>query len=82
MPADNIPHLIHRLPAAMTSSKQWNWERQLFKDNVTRLEDSIDRTDCLNVFVPKDPSQDISVTLIVGYHAGLALIYEAGFIRA
>lgn len=82
MPADNIPHLIHRLPAAMTSSKQWNWERQLFNDNVTRLEDSIDRTDCLNVFVPKDPSQDISVTLIVGYHAGLALIYEAGFIRA
>ncbi|EED11585.1 hypothetical protein TSTA_107760 [Talaromyces stipitatus ATCC 10500] len=82
MPANNLPDLIHRLPAAMTSSKQWKWERQLFKDNAMRFENGVDRTNCVHVFVPEDPSRDISITLIVGYDAGLGLIYEAGFIRA
>lgn len=36
----------------------------------------VDRTDCLNFFVPKDPSHDVSVTLMVGYEVGLALIDE------
>lgn len=79
MPANNLPLLIHRLSAAMGSSKQWKWERQLFKDNVIRSgEVVVDRTDCLSIFVPKDRSHDVSVTLMVGHEAGVALIYETG----
>jgi hypothetical protein len=79
MPADNLPHLIQRLPAAMGSSKQWKWERRVFQDNVRRSEAvGIDRTDCMTVFVPKNRHDDVSVTLMVGYEAGVALIYETG----
>jgi hypothetical protein len=63
----------------MGTSKQWKWERQIFGNNAAGTSvASVDSTDCLNVFVPKDPSHDVSVTLMVGYEAGLALIYETG----
>ncbi|EEA20021.1 hypothetical protein PMAA_038880 [Talaromyces marneffei ATCC 18224] len=78
VPADNLPRLIHSLPAAMSSSKQWKWERQFFRDNVTRSEGVVDRTDCLSIFVPTDRNHDVSVTLMVGHEAGVALIYEIG----
>jgi hypothetical protein len=79
MPANNLPILIQRLPTAMGSSKQWKWERQLFENNTMGLRGvGVDKTDCLTIFVPKDPSHDVSVTLVVGHQAGLALIYEIG----
>jgi hypothetical protein len=77
MPANNLPHLIQRLPSAMGSSKQWKWERQFFQDNVTRSGTvGVDRTDCWSVFVPKDRSHDVSITLMVGHESGVALIDE------
>lgn len=77
MPANNLPRLIQCLPTAMESSKQWKWERQLFQDNVMRLgRVGADRTDCLSVFVPKDRSHDVSITLMVGHESGVALIDE------
>jgi hypothetical protein len=82
MPANNLPHVIHRLPAAIKGSKQWKWERKFFNDNVARIGEGVDRTNCLHVFVPEDQTHDVSITLLVGYKAGLELIYEAGFIRA
>lgn len=79
MPANNVPLFIQRLPTAIGSSKQWKWERQLFGNDAVRSRvASVETTDCLNIFVPKDPSHDVSVTLMVGYEAGLALIYETG----
>ena len=67
------------LPTANGSSKQWKWERQLFRNNAVGLGGaSVDRTDCLNIFVPKNPGHDVSVTLMVGHKAGVALIYEIG----
>jgi hypothetical protein len=32
--------------------------------------------DCLNFFIPKNPNHDISITIIVGHEAGLALIHK------
>ena len=78
MPANNLPLLIHRLPTAMGSSKQWKWERQLSEENVISRGGGVDRTDCLSIFVPKDRNHDVSVTLMVGHEAGVALIYETG----
>ncbi|EED14488.1 hypothetical protein TSTA_106960 [Talaromyces stipitatus ATCC 10500] len=79
MPAGNLPLLIQRLPAAMGSSKQWKWERQLFANNAIRSGSiGVDRTDCLSAFVPKDRNHDVSITLMVGYEAGVALIDDMG----
>ncbi|KAJ5238283.1 hypothetical protein N7468_002902 [Penicillium chermesinum] len=75
MPSGKLPNLIKRLPWAIESSEQWKWERRIFAERLGSSD--ADTTDCLNFFVPKDRSQDISITLVVGRRAGLDLIYEA-----
>ncbi|KAA8641397.1 uncharacterized protein ATNIH1004_001862 [Aspergillus tanneri] len=83
MPISNLPILIDRLPTAIKSSVQWKWERRVFLNNVGGLEgDILDRTDCLNFFVPKDRNHDISITLTVGHEVGLEVIAEVEAIRA
>lgn len=74
MPSGKLPQLIKRLSWAIECSEQWKWERRIFAE---RLGSDADTTDCLNFFVPKDRSQDISITLVVGRRAGFDLIYEA-----
>ncbi|RAK94952.1 uncharacterized protein BO80DRAFT_369958 [Aspergillus ibericus CBS 121593] len=77
MPTSKLPLLIDRLPAAIKSSEQWKWERKIFLENIGMLEaNMVDRTDCLNFFVPKDRNHDISITLTVGHEVGLEVIGE------
>lgn len=80
MPTSKLSDFINHLPTAMERSEQWKWERRFFAENVTRLK-GVDRTDCVNFFVPKDRNHDISVTMMVGYEAGLYLMYELATIR-
>jgi hypothetical protein len=75
MPSGKLPHLIERLSWAIESSEQWRWERRISAERLGS--NDADTTDCLNFFVPKDRSQDISITLVVGRRAGFDLIYEA-----
>jgi hypothetical protein len=78
MPGNNLSHLIQRLPAAMGSSKQRKWERRVFQE-LTKLDAiGIETTDCITIFVPKNRHHDVSVTLMVGYEAGVALIDDMG----
>jgi hypothetical protein len=77
VPTSKLPHFMNLLSMAVGSSGQWKFERRFFVENVGKLEAStLDRTDCLNFFVPKDPNRDISITIMVGHEAGLALIRE------
>lgn len=77
MPTSKLPLLIDKLPAAIKSSEQWKWERKIFLENIGMLEaNMVDRTDCLNFFVPKDRNHDISITLTVGHEVGLEVIGE------
>ncbi|KAL2811453.1 hypothetical protein BDW59DRAFT_57804 [Aspergillus cavernicola] len=77
MPIRNLPILIDRLPRAIKSSEQWKWERRIFLGrNETSEENTLDRSDCLNFFVPKDRNHDISITLTVGHEVGLEVIAE------
>jgi hypothetical protein len=72
-----LAHFFERLPAVIGSSAQWKFERRFFAENLDRREPrTLDRTDCLNFFVPKDPSRDISITIVAGHEAGFALIRE------
>ena len=64
-PANSIELLGKLLSEAVKGSRQWNWERNL---RSTRT------TDCLNALAPKDRSQDISITLLVGYKYGMELV--------
>jgi hypothetical protein len=50
----------------MQTSTQWRWERGL--GGTT--------TDCLNVLSPKNRNQDISITLLVGFEAGMQLVEQ------
>ncbi|KAL5375716.1 hypothetical protein PMIN02_011972 [Paraphaeosphaeria minitans] len=59
-----IPYLGEILTPAMQTSNQWKWERQ--------LEGST--TDCLNLLSPKNRNQDISITIVVGFKAGMQLV--------
>ncbi|RAL09438.1 uncharacterized protein BO97DRAFT_472471 [Aspergillus homomorphus CBS 101889] len=77
MPTSKLPLLIDRLSTAIKSSEQWKWERRIFLENSGMLEaNMVDRTDCLNFFVPKDRNHDISITLTVGHEVGLEVIGE------
>uniref|UniRef100_A0A093VN82 Uncharacterized protein n=1 Tax=Talaromyces marneffei PM1 TaxID=1077442 RepID=A0A093VN82_TALMA len=79
LPPSRLPHFIRGLPAAIERSGQWRWERKLFAEKFGHLMDSdSDKTDCVNIFVPKDPNRDISIVLLVGYDEGLQLIYGTG----
>lgn len=51
--------------SAVETSHQWKWERKV---------GGTESTDCLNALVPKNRSQDISITLRVGYQKGLDLV--------
>jgi len=59
-----MPLLGDSLFDAMAASNQWIWERKV--GGLT--------TDCMNAMVPEDRSQDISITLSVGYRKGLEVI--------
>ena len=50
---------------AIQSSHQWKWECNL----GGRL-----TTDCMNALAPKDRSQDMSITLMVGCEEGMELV--------
>ncbi|EHA26122.1 hypothetical protein ASPNIDRAFT_52063 [Aspergillus niger ATCC 1015] len=56
---------------AVKCSRQWEWERNVGGGGIKAT------TDCLNVLVPEDRNQDISITLLVGHEQGLALIEKA-----
>lgn len=56
--------LGERLFEAIQSSNQWKLERDLGGST----------TDCLNALLPKDWSQDISITLVVGREKGVELV--------
>ena len=64
-PIDLIPLLGDPLSAAVQSSQQWKWERNIGVGL---------KTDCLNALAPKNRSQDISITLLVGFEKGTRLI--------
>ncbi|EAS29994.3 uncharacterized protein CIMG_08740 [Coccidioides immitis RS] len=72
VPINKLPLLSERLLEAIQSSYQWNWERTV---------GGADTTDCLNALVPKNRSQDISITLSVGHENGVELIEELAAIR-
>lgn len=59
-----MPLLGDPLFDAVAASNQWQWERKI--GGLT--------TDCMNVLVPEEPSQDISITLSVGHKKGLEVI--------
>lgn len=50
---------------AIRASEQWKWERSVGGRPTT---------DCMNALVPMHRSQDISITLLVGYEKGLELV--------
>lgn len=64
-PISQIPLVGDLLFDAVQSSRQWRWERDLGGKSTT---------DCLNALIPKNRSQDISITLTVGHEKGLDLI--------
>ncbi|KFZ15462.1 hypothetical protein V501_02713 [Pseudogymnoascus sp. VKM F-4519 (FW-2642)] len=59
-----MPLLGEPLFDAVAASNQWQWEREIGGPT----------TDCMNAMVPEDRSQDISITLSVGYEKGLEVI--------
>ena len=59
-----MPFLGKHLFDAVAASNQWKWERNVGGKT----------TDCLIAIVPEDRSQDISITLSVGYIEGLEVI--------
>lgn len=61
-----IPDLGETLTPAMQTSTQWKWERELGGSTI----------DCLNVLSPKNRKQDISITLLVGFKAGMQLVEQ------
>ncbi|EAS30004.3 uncharacterized protein CIMG_08750 [Coccidioides immitis RS] len=62
-----IPQIGSLLFGAIQNSNQWIWERTVGGNER-------ETTDCLNVLVPEDRNQDISITLVVGHEKGLELI--------
>ncbi|KAH1297215.1 hypothetical protein KXW28_009155 [Aspergillus fumigatus] len=62
-PTERVALLGDLLSEAVQSSRQWQMERSL--EETT--------TDCITTLVPKNPSQDISITLWVGQEAGLRM---------
>ncbi|EFW18096.1 predicted protein [Coccidioides posadasii str. Silveira] len=62
-PRSQISLLGDLLSDAVHISRQWDIERSLGKPT----------TDCLTTLIPKDPTQDISITLWVGQEAGLQI---------
>lgn len=64
-PTSQISLLGNLLFDAVQSGHQWKWERNIGVRSTT---------DCLNALIPKDRSQDISITLLVSYEKGLDLI--------
>jgi hypothetical protein len=63
-PISLMPLLGNSLFDAVAASNQWIWERKVGGPT----------TDCINAIVPEDRSQDISITLSVGYRKGLEVI--------
>lgn len=59
-PISQIPLLGNLLSDAVQTSHHWRMERSLGEPT----------TDCLTTMVPKDPTQDISITLWVGAETG------------
>ena len=59
-PISQIPLLGNLLSDAVQTSHHWNMERSLGEPT----------TDCLTTMIPKDPTQDISITLWVGPERG------------
>ena len=55
-PTSQIPLLTNFLLDAIQNSVQWKKERELGEST----------TDCLTTMIPKDPDQDISISLWVG----------------
>ena len=64
-PTSQIPLVGGLLSDAVQSSRRWRWERNVGGRSTT---------DCLNALIPKNRSQDISITLLVGHEKGLELI--------
>jgi hypothetical protein len=64
-PFESVSLLGDLLSTAIRSSTQWQWERQLA---------TVRTTDCVNVLAPKNRSQDISITLLVGYKQGMQMV--------
>ncbi|KAJ6037694.1 hypothetical protein N7444_010399 [Penicillium canescens] len=71
-PIAKLPMLGDRLFSALQSSHQWQWERTVGGTGTS---------DCLNILVPKNRDQDVSITLLVGHESGLRLIHELEAIR-
>lgn len=65
-PIDTIDRLAELLPPAIRSSKQWMWERG-YRESTT---------DCLNILIPKNWGQDISITVLVGFREGSQLVRD------
>jgi len=63
-PISLMPLLGNPLFDAVAASNQWIWERKVGGPT----------TDCMNAMAPEDRSQDISITLSVGYRKGLEVI--------
>ncbi|KAK5079437.1 hypothetical protein LTS08_000013 [Lithohypha guttulata] len=66
-PINQMILLSDLISDAVQSSHQWKWERDLGGKMST---------DCVNALVPKSRTQDISITLLVGYEKGMKLIEE------
>ncbi|KAL2370697.1 hypothetical protein RJ035_006171 [Blastomyces gilchristii] len=62
-----MPQIGDLLFVAVQNSNQWIWERAV--GGTARK-----TTDCLNVLVPENRNQDITITLLVGHEKGLELI--------
>jgi hypothetical protein len=71
-PLTQIQVLCESLSSAISKSKQWKWEREL--GGVT--------TDCLNILSPKNRHQDISITIMVGFEAGMKLVDDLDLKKA
>jgi hypothetical protein len=63
-PTSQIPFLGNLLSDAVQTSHQWKMERELAEPT----------TDCLTTMIPKNPTQDISITLWVGQETGDQMI--------
>ena len=63
-PISQIPLLGNLLSDAVQTSHHWRMERSLGEPT----------TDCLTTMIPKDPTQDISITLWVGPETGDQMI--------
>lgn len=66
-PINQMILLSDLISDAVQSSHQWKWERDLGGKMSTG---------CVNALVPKSRTQDISITLLVGYEKGMKLIEE------